>query len=112
MYIEVQFSMRDCNLFPGMALSCKETFSLLHYEVEGDAKDNPPWEPESYKLIDRIAADQGRFTSTNEVIINTEVSYVICSEDYKCCLRELEVNSSPVPRFEVRLVTRETWPLV
>ena len=73
-YIEVQFSMRDCSLFPGMAVSCKETFSLLYYEVDEGPKETPSWEPESYKLIDRIAADEGRFTSTNQVIINTEVS--------------------------------------
>ncbi|XP_022239231.1 ephrin type-B receptor 1-B-like [Limulus polyphemus] len=72
-YIEIKFSMRDCNLFPGMALSCKETFSLLYYEFDAATKEPPPWEPESYKLVDRIAADEGRFTSTNEVIINTEV---------------------------------------
>lgn len=57
-----------------MALSCKETFSLLYYEFDASAsKEPPPWEPESYKLIDRIAADEGRFTSNSEVIINTEV---------------------------------------
>ncbi|RWS29960.1 ephrin type-A receptor 4-like protein, partial [Leptotrombidium deliense] len=72
-YIEIKFSMRDCNLFPGMALSCKETFSLLYYEIDAQNKEPPPWEPESYKLIDRIAADEGRFTSNSEVIINTEV---------------------------------------
>ncbi|XP_055938725.1 ephrin type-B receptor 1-B-like isoform X1 [Argiope bruennichi] len=76
MYIEVKFSMRDCNLFPGMALSCKETFSLLYYEFDAATKEPPPWEPDSYKLIDRIAADEGRFTSTSEVIINTEVRSV------------------------------------
>lgn len=59
-----------------MALSCKETFSLLYYEYDGktaDGRDGPPWEPDSYKLIDRIAADEGRFTSNSEVIINTEI---------------------------------------
>ncbi|KAH9529410.1 Ephrin type-A receptor 5 [Dermatophagoides farinae] len=75
-YIEIKFSMRDCNLFPGMALSCKETFSLLYYEHDGLNKEPPPWEPESYKLIDRIAADEGRFTSNSEVIINTEIRSV------------------------------------
>ena len=54
-----------------MALSCKETFSLLYYEYDGkgDGRDGPPWEPDSYKLIDRIAADEGRFTSNSEVFI-------------------------------------------
>ncbi|CAL4073921.1 unnamed protein product [Meganyctiphanes norvegica] len=73
MYIEVKFSMRDCSLFPGTALSCKETFSLLYYEFDAATREPPFWEPESYKLIDRIAADEGRFTNSNEVIINTEI---------------------------------------
>ncbi|XP_072143221.1 ephrin type-B receptor 2 isoform X5 [Dermacentor andersoni] len=68
--------MRDCNLFPGMALSCKETFSLLYYEFDAATREPPPWEPESYKPVDRIAADEGRFTSNAEVIINTEVRSV------------------------------------
>ena len=52
----------------GMALSCKETFSLLYYEHDGSNKEAPPpWEPDSYKLIDRIAADEGRSTSNSEV---------------------------------------------
>ena len=51
----------------GMALSCKETFSLLYHEIDSTTKEPPPWEPESYKLIDRIAADEGRFTSNSEV---------------------------------------------
>jgi len=60
LYVEIQFSMRDCNLFPGTALSCKETFSLLYYEFDAATKEPPPWEQESYTLIDRIAADEGR----------------------------------------------------
>ncbi|XP_047499507.1 ephrin type-B receptor 1-like, partial [Penaeus chinensis] len=73
MYIEVKFSMRDCSLFPGTALSCKETFSLLYYEFDAATKEPPFWEPESYKLIDRIAADEGRFTNSADIIINAEV---------------------------------------
>ena len=51
----------------------KETFSLLYYEFDASTKEPPFWDSESYKLIDRIAADEGRFTNSNEVIINTEV---------------------------------------
>ncbi|CAG0878978.1 unnamed protein product [Darwinula stevensoni] len=72
-YIEIKFSMRDCALFPGTALSCKETFSLLYYEFDVATHEPPPWQPESYTLVDRIAADEGRFTQTGDVIINTEV---------------------------------------
>lgn len=50
-YIEIKFTIRDCALFPGNALSCKETFSLLYYEFDAATREPPPWEPESYKLI-------------------------------------------------------------
>ena len=53
-------------------LNCKETFSLLYYEFDAATREPPPWEPESYKLIDQIAADMGRFTDPTEMIINTE----------------------------------------
>ena len=68
----MKFSLRNCDLFPGTALQCKETFSLLYYEFDAATREPPPWEPESYKQIDVIAADEGRFTNNNEVIINTE----------------------------------------
>ena len=75
-YIEIKFSLRNCDLFPGTAVQCKETFSLLFYEFDAATRQPPPWEPEAYKLIDRIAADEGRFSHNNEVIINTEVRSV------------------------------------
>ncbi len=73
-YIEVKFSLRTCDLFPGRAVQCKETFSLLYHEFDGATRD--PWEPESFKQIDVIAADEGRFTNNDEVIINTETRSV------------------------------------
>ncbi|XP_015609289.1 ephrin type-B receptor 1 isoform X3 [Cephus cinctus] len=76
MYIEMKFTTRDCSLFPGNALSCKETFSLLYYEFDAATKEPPPWEPDSYKLIGRIAAGDGRFNTNTEVIINTEVKSI------------------------------------
>lgn len=55
MYIEIKFTTRDCSLFPGNALSCKETFSLLYYEFDAATKEPPPWETDSYKLIGKLA---------------------------------------------------------
>nr|CAI5866712.1 unnamed protein product [Callosobruchus analis] len=51
MYIEIKFTIRDCSLFPGNALSCKETFSLLYYEFDAVTREPPPWNAERYKLI-------------------------------------------------------------
>ncbi|XP_008184482.1 ephrin type-B receptor 1-B isoform X4 [Acyrthosiphon pisum] len=75
-YIEVKFTIRDCSLFPGYALSCKETFSLLYYEFDVATREPPPWEPDSYKSVGRIAAGEGRFNANNEVVINTETKAV------------------------------------
>lgn len=75
-YIEVKFTIRDCSLFPGNALSCKETFSLLYYEFDVATREQPPWEPDSYKLVGRIAAGEGRFNTNSEVDINTEVKSI------------------------------------
>lgn len=72
LYIEVSFTIRDCSLFPGNALSCKETFSLLYYEFDAATREPPPWQPESYKLIGRIAAGEGRFNHNSDVDINVE----------------------------------------
>ncbi|XP_059609673.1 ephrin type-B receptor 1-B isoform X3 [Phlebotomus argentipes] len=76
LYIEIQFTIRDCSLFPGNTLSCKETFSLLFYEFDAATREPPPWQPESYKLIARIAAGEGRFNQNADVDINTEVKSI------------------------------------
>lgn len=76
LYIEIQFTIRDCSLFPGNALSCKETFSLLFYEFDAATREPPPWQPDSYKLIARVAAGEGRFNQNSDVDINTEVKSI------------------------------------
>jgi ephrin-B len=72
-YIEMKFSVRDCSLYPGTTRTCKETFSLFYSEFDAASRDSLPPKPESYVLVDRIAADEGRFSQNSEVIINTEV---------------------------------------
>merc|ERR1719422_2439531 len=99
-HIEIKFSLRNCDLFPGNAVKCKETFSLLYYEFDAATREPPPWEPESYKLIDRIAADEGRFTKNDEIIINTETRSVetthkglyFAFQDQGACLSLLSVK--------------------
>uniref|UniRef100_A0A6G1SDN7 Ephrin type-A receptor 3 n=1 Tax=Aceria tosichella TaxID=561515 RepID=A0A6G1SDN7_9ACAR len=88
LYIEIKFTMRDCNLFPQMVLSCKETFALLYHEVDGpiqapasqSAANVSFAQADNYKLIDAIAADEGRFTSNSDVVINTEIRSVPVSK--------------------------------
>jgi len=115
LYIEIKFTMRDCNLFPQMVLSCKETFALLYKEVDGpigsaggqssggnqlqssighqgqstsggsqaqlQANASSSFaQSDSYTLIDAIAAGEGRFTSNNDVVINTKIRSIPVSK--------------------------------
>lgn len=93
LYIEIKFTMRDCNLFPQRVLSCKETFALLYKEMNDPIESQSSQssdrqlingmmssaanasfaQSDSFQLIDAIAADEGRFTSNTDVVINTEI---------------------------------------
>jgi len=91
--------MRDCNLFPQMVLSCKETFALLYKEMEAPIQQQQQLDQQqqqqsagaglanasfaqsdSYTLVDAIAADEGRFTSNTDVVINTEIRSIPVSK--------------------------------
>lgn len=61
-------------------MSCKETFSLLFYEFDAATREPPPWQTDSYKLIARIAAGEGRFNQNSDVDINTEVKSIAVSK--------------------------------
>lgn len=50
-FIAVRISKLMRLLFPGNALSCKETFSLLYYEFDAATREPPPWDAERYKLV-------------------------------------------------------------
>ncbi|KAJ8984037.1 hypothetical protein NQ317_012261, partial [Molorchus minor] len=80
-YIEIKFTIRDCSLFPGNALSCKETFSLLYYEFDAATRGATPVGCRKIQIdnkasFSRIAAGEGRFNSNSEVNINTEVKSI------------------------------------
>lgn len=79
LYIEIQFTIRDCSLFPGNALSCKETFSLLFYEFDAATREPPPWQPESYKLIGNFLVQEITSSSCSHVCVS------ICVYSSHCC---------------------------
>lgn len=77
LFIEIKFSMRDCSFFPGKVRSCKETFSLLSHEVMDDSgRSRPPADVDAYTLVDRIAADKGRFTSNNDMVCSVHIQKI------------------------------------
>ncbi|XP_006641920.2 ephrin type-A receptor 8 [Lepisosteus oculatus] len=73
-YIEIKFTLRDCNSMPGVLGTCKETFNLYYYETDRDVGTNI-WESQFVK-IDTIAADES-FTGVDlgvrRLKLNTEV---------------------------------------
>ncbi|XP_006273097.4 ephrin type-A receptor 2 [Alligator mississippiensis] len=76
-FIELNFTVRDCNSFPGGASSCKETFNLYYAESDVDYGTN--FQKRQFKKIDTIAPDEitmrDDFTTRN-VKLNVEVRSV------------------------------------
>ncbi|KAG5837698.1 hypothetical protein ANANG_G00242190 [Anguilla anguilla] len=73
-YMEIKFTLRDCNSLPGVMGTCKETFNLYYYESNND-KERYIRENQFGK-IDTIAADES-FTQVDIgdriMKLNTEV---------------------------------------
>uniref|UniRef100_A0A8D3EEJ7 receptor protein-tyrosine kinase n=1 Tax=Scophthalmus maximus TaxID=52904 RepID=A0A8D3EEJ7_SCOMX len=69
-FIELKFTLRDCNSLPGGVGTCKETFNMYYYETDGVLKES------RYIKIDTIAADES-FTELDlgdrVMKLNTEV---------------------------------------
>uniref|UniRef100_A0A3B5L7C3 receptor protein-tyrosine kinase n=1 Tax=Xiphophorus couchianus TaxID=32473 RepID=A0A3B5L7C3_9TELE len=70
-YIELKFTLRDCNSLPGGVGTCKETFNMYYYET-----DDRVLKESRYIKIDTIAADES-FTELDlgdrVMKLNTEV---------------------------------------
>ncbi|XP_069478754.1 ephrin type-A receptor 10 [Ambystoma mexicanum] len=73
-FIELKFTLRDCNSIPGVAGTCKETFNLYFIESDYDLGRN--MKESKYIKIDTIAADES-FTQGDlgerKMKLNTEV---------------------------------------
>uniref|UniRef100_A0AAV2K1V9 receptor protein-tyrosine kinase n=1 Tax=Knipowitschia caucasica TaxID=637954 RepID=A0AAV2K1V9_KNICA len=73
-FVELQFTLRDCNSIPGVAGTCKETFNLLYVEADRDL--GSVTREDRYTKIDTIAADES-FTQGDlgerKMKLNTEV---------------------------------------
>uniref|UniRef100_A0A9J7XVX0 Ephrin type-A receptor 7 n=1 Tax=Cyprinus carpio carpio TaxID=630221 RepID=A0A9J7XVX0_CYPCA len=78
-YVELRFTLRDCNSIPWVSGTCKETFNLLYFETDEPQGANAHFHPNDYAKIDTIAADES-FTQTDlgdrVLRLNTEVREV------------------------------------
>ncbi|RMB89691.1 hypothetical protein DUI87_33888 [Hirundo rustica rustica] len=102
-FIELQFTVRDCNSFPTAGGgSCKETFNLYYAESDVDYGTN--FQKRQFKKIDTIAPDeitvQEDFTARN-VKLNVEVrsvgplrrkGFYLAFQDLGACVALLSVR--------------------
>uniref|UniRef100_A0AAQ4Q0F9 receptor protein-tyrosine kinase n=1 Tax=Gasterosteus aculeatus aculeatus TaxID=481459 RepID=A0AAQ4Q0F9_GASAC len=76
-YVELRFTLRDCNSIPWVSGTCKETFNLFYHET--DESHSVKFKPPQYTKIDTIAADES-FTQMDLgdriLKLNTEVREV------------------------------------
>ncbi|XP_010779577.1 ephrin type-A receptor 3, partial [Notothenia coriiceps] len=76
-YVELKFTLRDCNSIPLVLGTCKETFNLLYQETDDDQGTH--FREHLYTKIDTIAADES-FTQMDLgdriLKLNTEVREV------------------------------------
>ncbi|KAL1777330.1 ephrin type-A receptor 10 [Sigmodon hispidus] len=76
-FVELQFTLRDCSSIPGAAGTCKETFNAYYLETESDlGRGRPRLGGNRPRKIDTIAADES-FTQGDlgerKMKLNTEV---------------------------------------
>ncbi|XP_061900414.1 ephrin type-A receptor 7 isoform X2 [Entelurus aequoreus] len=76
-FVELKFTLRDCNSLPGVVGSCKETFNLYYQET--DSELGRSMRENQYVKIDTIAADES-FTQGDlgerKMKLNTEVRII------------------------------------
>ncbi|XP_063577744.1 ephrin type-A receptor 6 isoform X7 [Pongo abelii] len=76
-YVEMKFTLRDCNSIPWVLGTCKETFNLFY--TESDESHGIKFKPNQYIKIDTIAADES-FTQMDLgdriLKLNTEIREV------------------------------------
>ncbi|KAG7266708.1 hypothetical protein CRUP_029149 [Coryphaenoides rupestris] len=76
-FVELKFTLRDCNSLPGVVGTCKETFNLYYQETESETGRG--LRESQYVKIDTIAADES-FTQGDlgerKMKLNTEVRII------------------------------------
>ncbi|KAG7222343.1 hypothetical protein INR49_016298 [Caranx melampygus] len=78
-YVELRFTLRDCNSIPWVSGTCKETFNLFYLQTDEPLLAGTRFRPIDYAKVDTIAADES-FTQTDlgdrVLRLNTEVREV------------------------------------
>ncbi|XP_008329539.1 ephrin type-B receptor 3b isoform X5 [Cynoglossus semilaevis] len=101
-YVEMKFTVRDCNSIPNIPGSCKETFNLFYYESDSDSATatSPFWMENPYVKVDTIAPDTS-FSTLDAGQINTKVrsfgplskaGFYLAFQDLGACMSLISVR--------------------
>ncbi|XP_028300054.1 ephrin type-B receptor 3b isoform X4 [Gouania willdenowi] len=101
-YVEMKFTVRDCNSIPNIPGSCKETFNLFYYESDSDSATatSPFWMENPYMKVDTIAPDES-FSMLESGRVNTKVrsfgplsraGFYLAFQDLGACMSLISVR--------------------
>ncbi|XP_026178891.1 ephrin type-B receptor 3b isoform X3 [Mastacembelus armatus] len=101
-YVEMKFTVRDCNSIPNIPGSCKETFNLFYYESDSDSATatSPFWMENPYVKVDTIAPDES-FSTLESGRVNTKVrsfgplskaGFYLAFQDLGACMSLISVR--------------------
>ncbi|XP_033847866.1 ephrin type-B receptor 3-like isoform X8 [Periophthalmus magnuspinnatus] len=101
-YVEMKFTVRDCNSIPNIPGSCKETFNLFYYESDSDSATatSPFWMENPYVKVDTIAPDES-FKMLESGRVNTKVrsfgplskaGFYLAFQDLGACMSLISVR--------------------
>ncbi|XP_052395331.1 ephrin type-B receptor 3-like isoform X5 [Carassius gibelio] len=101
-YVEMKFTVRDCNSIPNIPGSCKETFNLFHYESDSDSATatSPFWMENPYVKVDTIAPDES-FSMLESGRVNTKIrsfgplskaGFYLAFQDLGACMSLISVR--------------------
>ncbi|XP_026862687.2 ephrin type-B receptor 3 isoform X3 [Electrophorus electricus] len=101
-YVEMKFTVRDCNSIPNIPGSCKETFNLFYYEADSDSATatSPFWMENPYVKVDTIAPDES-FSMLESGRVNTKIrsfgplskaGFYLAFQDLGACMSLISVR--------------------
>ncbi|XP_056304579.1 ephrin type-B receptor 3-like isoform X5 [Danio aesculapii] len=102
-YVEMKFTVRDCNSIPNIPGSCKETFNLFYYESDSDSATatSPFWMENPYVKVDTIAPDES-FSMLESGRVNTKIrsfgplskaGFYLAFQDLGACMSLISVRA-------------------
>uniref|UniRef100_A0A3Q2DCH7 receptor protein-tyrosine kinase n=1 Tax=Cyprinodon variegatus TaxID=28743 RepID=A0A3Q2DCH7_CYPVA len=101
-YVEVKFTLRDCNSLPGVTGTCKETFNLYYHESNDDKESYI--KESSFIKVDTVAADESFTqvdvgdrimklnTEVRDVKVTTRKGFYLAFQDVGACIALVSVR--------------------